>query len=37
MKLRRARNQTDKIQVDGQEVKGVEELKKKHITTLNTS
>lgn len=28
MQIRRARNQIDKIQVDGQEIKGAEELKK---------
>jgi len=28
MQIRRARNQINKIQVDGQEIKGVEELKK---------
>jgi len=40
MKLRRARNQIDKIQVDGQEVKGVEELKKEahnHFKNLLTT
>jgi len=28
MKIRRARNQIDKIQVNGQEIRGVVELKK---------
>ena len=28
MQIRRAKNHIDKIQVDGQEIKGVEELKK---------
>lgn len=37
MKIRRARNQIEKIQVESQEVKGVEELKKtayQHIKNL---
>lgn len=37
MKIRRARNQIEKIQVDGQEVKGTEELKSaahKHFKNL---
>ena len=36
MKIRRERNQIEKIQVESQEVKGVEELKKQPISTLKT-
>ena len=34
MKIRRARNQIEKIQVENQEVKGAEELKKQPTSTL---
>jgi len=36
MNIRRERNQIEKIQVESQEVKGAEELKKQPISTLKT-